>query len=63
MRSAMRWAQRAADVVRRVIGVPDYDRYLAHMRQRHPECPPLSRERFLAERLQARYERPGSRCC
>ena len=63
MRSAMRWARRAADVVRRVIGVPDYERYLFHMRQRHPGCVPLSRERFLAERLEARYERPGSRCC
>ena len=63
MRSAMRWAQRAAAVVRRVIGVPDYEGYLAHMRQRHPGCAPLSRERFLAERMQARYERPGSRCC
>lgn len=63
MRSAMQWARRAAAVVRRVIGVPDYEAYLAHMRQRHPECVPLTRDRFLAERLQARYERPGSRCC
>lgn len=63
MRLAMRWAQRAAAVVRRVIGVPDYEGYLAHMRERHPGSMPLTRERFLAERLQARYERPGSRCC
>jgi len=41
MRSAMRWALRAADVVRRVIGVPDYEGYLAHMRERHPGCVPL----------------------
>jgi len=63
MRSALRWARRAAHVVRRVIGVPDYEGYLAHMRERHPECVPLTREGFLAERLQAKYERPGSRCC
>ena len=63
MRAAMRWARRAADVVRRVIGVPDYEGYLAHMRERHPGCVPLTREGFLAERLQAKYERPGSRCC
>jgi uncharacterized short protein YbdD (DUF466 family) len=63
MRSAMRWARRAADVVRRVIGVPDYERYLAHMRQHHPECVPLTRDGFIAERLRARYDRPGSRCC
>jgi uncharacterized short protein YbdD (DUF466 family) len=59
----MRWARRAADVVRRVIGVPDYERYLVHMRERHPECVPLSRDRFLAERHAARYEKPGARCC
>ena len=63
MRSAKQWARRAANVVRRVIGVPDYEGYLAHMQQRHPGCVPLSRERFLSERLQAKYERPGSRCC
>lgn len=63
MRSAMQWARRAANVVRRVIGVPDYEAYLAHMRRRHPECVPLSRDLFVAEQLQARYERPGSRCC
>ena len=63
MRSAMRWARQAAAVVRRVIGVPDYEAYLLHMRQRHPQSVPLSRDRFLAEQLRAKYERPGSRCC
>ena len=58
-----RWLTQAAQVVRRVIGAPDYERYLAHMRDRHPDCTPLSREQFIAASLSARYDRPGNRCC
>jgi uncharacterized short protein YbdD (DUF466 family) len=36
---------RAANVVRRIIGVPDYDRYVAHVHAHHPECAPMTRER------------------
>lgn len=49
--------------VRRVIGAPDYDAYLAHCRHGDPCELPLSREAFIRERLSARYSRPGSRCC
>lgn len=55
--------ERAACVVRRVIGVPDYDIYLAHMREHHPGAEPLSQEEFVQQRLYDRYSRPGSRCC
>ena len=57
------WLREAANVVRRVIGVPDYDRYVAHVRVCHPGTEPMSREEFARERLASRYERPGSRCC
>ena len=60
---SLRWLGRAASVVRRVIGVPDYDHYLAHMRERHPEITPMSRDRFIATQLEARFEKPGARCC
>jgi uncharacterized short protein YbdD (DUF466 family) len=50
-------------VLRTVIGVPDYDRYVRHMRARHPECVLLTPSEFARERLEARYSRPGSRCC
>jgi uncharacterized short protein YbdD (DUF466 family) len=56
-------ALRIADVVRRVIGAPDYDRYLAHVSHRHPGCTPLSRDEFARDALSRRYDRPGSRCC
>lgn len=52
-----------AQTGRLLVGVPDYDLYLAHMRRRHPERTPMTREAFFADRLQARYARGTSRCC
>jgi uncharacterized short protein YbdD (DUF466 family) len=54
---------RALAVLRRVIGVPDYDAYLAHMRDHHPQCAVLTRDEFLAERMRDKYSKPGQRCC
>ena len=54
---------RLARIVRAIIGVQDYDRYVSHCRLRHPGEPVMSREAFVRERLAARYERPGARCC
>jgi len=54
---------RAVTIVRTVIGAPDYARYLAHQRAKHPNATPLSREDFARERERARYEGTGSRCC
>jgi uncharacterized short protein YbdD (DUF466 family) len=49
--------------LRAVLGAPDYERYVAHVREEHPECEPLSRTQFVMERMESRYSRPGSRCC
>jgi uncharacterized short protein YbdD (DUF466 family) len=54
---------RAAAVLRRVIGVPDYERYVAHMRATHPECAVMTAEEFARESMERRYSTPGSRCC
>lgn len=54
---------RAADIVRRIIGVPDYERYVTHVRTHHPECAVMTREEFIQQRLVDKYSRPGSRCC
>lgn len=56
-------ARRVARVIRRIIGVPDYDAYVRHVRECHPEQQPLSERDFHREQLTARYSRPGSRCC
>jgi uncharacterized short protein YbdD (DUF466 family) len=56
-------ARRVAAVIRRIIGVPDYDVYVAHVRERHPGQQPMSERDFQRERLSARYSQPGNRCC
>jgi uncharacterized short protein YbdD (DUF466 family) len=49
--------------LRAVLGAPDYERYVGHMLECHPDRSPMSREAFEQERLTSRYSRPGSRCC
>ena len=56
-------AARIAHALRRIVGAPDYERYVAHVRERHPDTQPMSRDEFLAERLASRYSKPGARCC
>jgi uncharacterized short protein YbdD (DUF466 family) len=54
---------RAVQMARSSIGVPDYDTYVAHVREHHPERTPMSYETFFAERQNARYKGGGGRCC
>lgn len=49
--------------LRRIVGAPDYGTYLTHMRAHHPDATPMSPAEFERQRLAARYERPGARCC
>lgn len=53
----------ACGMARLAIGLPDYDAYVAHMRDAHPGTTPMTREAFAIERMQARYGRGRSRCC
>jgi len=48
---------------RRIIGIPDYDTYVDHLRTRHPDRPIPSRTAFFDERQRARYSSGGGRCC
>jgi uncharacterized short protein YbdD (DUF466 family) len=50
-------------LLRRIIGAPDYESYLVHVRRHHPQDTPLTREAFARDALARRYDRPGSRCC
>ncbi len=56
------WRQ-AVRAARLLIGVPDYDTYVEHMRLRHPERPVMSYAEFFEERMRARYRGGGGRCC
>jgi uncharacterized short protein YbdD (DUF466 family) len=53
----------SASFIRAMLGVPDYARYLAHMRTAHPGDRVMSETEFDHTRMSDRYNRPGSRCC
>ena len=55
--------RRVGAVVRRIIGAPDYERYVLHVRECHAGQVPMSREEFEKSRLEDKYNRPGQRCC
>ena len=46
-----------------LVGVPDYEVYVAHMRDKHPELPPMTREQFLRSRMEARLGAKGAGKC
>ena len=50
--------------MRLMVGLPEYDTYVAHMEKTHPEQQPMSYEEFFRERQEARYgsARSGG-CC
>jgi len=49
--------------MRAIVGVPDYERYLRHMSEHHPDLQPLSVEQFASDSYERRFSKPGSRCC
>ncbi|NMG00789.1 YbdD/YjiX family protein [Aromatoleum toluolicum] len=48
---------------RLMVGLPDYDTYVAHMKATHPDRPVMSYEEFFRERQEARYGGGTGRCC
>ena len=63
MRTLRLTLSRVASLLRALAGVPDYERYAAHMRRAHPGAPLLSRSDLIARCQQDRFNRPGGRCC
>jgi uncharacterized short protein YbdD (DUF466 family) len=48
---------------RQMFGIPDYERYTAHMAAKHPDEPLLSRRDFFALAIDRKYGKSGPRCC
>ncbi len=50
---------------RLMVGIPDYETYVAHRLETHPDLPVMSYEEFFRERQQARYAPDKGRfaCC
>ncbi|MEC5397418.1 YbdD/YjiX family protein [Uliginosibacterium sp. H1] len=59
-------AKKVVQTCRLMVGIHDYEYYLAHMRERHPDAVPLTRDAFYRYCLEARYPsdtRRGSGRC
>ena len=57
---------RAVQTARLMVGIPDYDTYVAHRRAHHPREPVMSYGEFFRERQKARYAIEEGRfkgCC
>jgi len=46
-----------------IMGIPDYEHYVAHMALNHPDDPVLSRREFYVQSINRKYSRSGPRCC
>ena len=57
-----RWSSILA-VLKRVCGMPDYQGYLAHMREKHGRCAVLSEREYFEQQMQVRDGSGVSRCC
>jgi uncharacterized short protein YbdD (DUF466 family) len=67
-RGMLDWRQfgrRIRETAHLMVGVPDYERYVAHCRRRHPDRKIMDRTEFMLQRMEQRYGGKGgaSRCC
>ena len=56
-------SRRIGQICRQLFGIPDYERYLAHAAEHHPDAPVLSRRDFCAQAIERKYGKSGPRCC
>ena len=59
----MKAARYMGQSLRLMVGVPEYDTYVAHMRDKHPDQPVMPYQEFFRERQEARYGGKVGRCC
>ena len=56
--------RRLLQTARLCCGITDYDNYVRHMLEKHPDKPLMDFQTFFRERQDARYGgRSGFRCC
>ena len=49
--------------LRRIAGMPDYEAYVTHLQQCHPELDVLNEREFYDDFVRARYSDGPTRCC
>ena len=53
----------AAAIFKRIVGMPNYTAYVAHLRAAHPDCAIPSEREYYDLYLEGKYRAGGSRCC
>ncbi|MFJ3318621.1 YbdD/YjiX family protein [Herbaspirillum huttiense] len=61
----MAWRRQVGRTLNLMVGMPEYDTYVAHMKAAHPDHCVMTYEEFFRERQEARYGGKGrvGRCC
>lgn len=54
---------RAMSTFKRIAGMPNYEAYLTHLREKHPECAIPTEREYYDLYLEGKYRAGGSRCC
>ena len=57
--------RRVRETAHLMVGLPDYDRYVAHIQSHHPDATVMTRAQFVDERTTKRFGGGNgmSRCC
>lgn len=63
LRHLLRFLYLIRQTARLMVGVPDYETYLAHRREHHPGEPVMSYAEFFRERQDSRYASGRVRGC
>ncbi len=57
------WFGRVAESARLMCGVPDYDTYVAHMKNKHPDQEAMDYKAFFENRMNARFGGSSMKAC
>lgn len=63
LKQLVRFGRNLRQGARLMIGVPDYDNYVRHVREKHPDRTPMSYGEFFRNRQAARYGGGQGKCC
>lgn len=63
LRKIIQGAGYLSQSARLMVGMPEYDTYLEHMKNAHSDRPAMSYPEFFRERQEARYGGKVSKCC
>jgi len=58
-----RMGEYLGQAARMMVGLPDYDTYVQHVRTTHSDRTPMTYDEFFRERQEARFSGGTGKCC